>query len=286
MDERIAERESQGETPSQVMLWMRQRLESAIESIEAELNAFSIDAQDITTAGQRKAASIANTQTRGLVSGMYGSKNVRFAWVTLATEQLNQFIGTTVNGSPLSRLFNSIPQSVINGLRDAISMGIVTGENPRATARRIQLASMIGYNRAETIARTEIIRTAREVQRELYDKNDVVQKYQRMATQDARTCLGCLALSGDIYETNQLMPSHPNCRCVMLPIPVKTDDDETFESLDSKMLLAGLSVEEQLAIMGPVRYQRYLDGEDLRSMVEVINDPEWGPLVKVKRLNI
>lgn len=286
MDERIAEREAQGETTSQVTLWMRQRLESAIASIEAELNTFSIDAQDITTAGQRKAASIANTQTRGLVSGRYGSKSVEFSWVTLAKEQLEQFIGTTVNGSPLSKLFNSIPQAVVNGLRDAISIGLVTGENPRTTARRLQSVSMLGYNRAETIARTEIIRTAREVQRELYDKNEVVTKYQRMATQDGRTCLGCLALSGDIYETNQLMPSHPNCRCVMLPIPVKIDEADEFESLDSKMLLSGLTVEEQLSIMGPVRYQRYLDGVDLRSMVEVVNDPEWGPLVKVKRLDI
>jgi SPP1 gp7 family putative phage head morphogenesis protein len=283
MDERIAEREAQGETPSQVTLWMRQRLESAISDIESELNAFSIEAQDITTAGQRKSASIANTETRSLLRGMYGSNAPKFKWVTLAKEQLEQFVGTTVNGSPLSTLFNTIPQAVINGLRNAISLGIVTGENPRTTARRIQDVSMVGYNRAETIARTEIIRTAREVQRELYQKNDNVVKYQRMATQDGRTCLGCLALSGDIYETSELMPSHPNCRCVMLPIPADMKDTS---GIDSKVILAGLDEEEQLAIMGPVRYQRYLEGADLRSMVEVVNDPNWGPLVKVKRLDI
>ena len=283
MDERIAERESQGETASQVTLWMRQRLESAIASIESELNTFSIEAQDITTAGQRKSASIANTESRSLMRGMYGTNPPKLNWVTLAKEQLDQFIGTTVNGSPLSTLFRTIPQAVINGLRDAISLGIVTGENPRTTARRIQTVSMLGYNRAETIARTEIIRTAREVQRELYTKNESVIRYQRMATQDGRTCLGCLALSGDIYETAELMPSHPNCRCVMLPIPADLTD---FSGVDSKTILSGLDEEEQIAIMGPVRYKRYLEGADLRSMVEVVNDPEWGPLVKVKRLDM
>ena len=171
----------------------------------------------------------------------------------------------------------------------ALVQGISLGEGPRTVARRVRKAADIGRSRAETIARTEMIRSAREAQRQLYTQNPAVQGYRRQATQDSRVCLACLALSGTLHATDEIMPSHPNCRCVMVPATMSwaeiTGDssipDTRPEVATPDRILAGLSDADKMAIMGPTRYQMYMDGKPLADFVQVEQNQDWGPTTRV-----
>lgn len=80
--------------------------------------------------------------------------------------------------------------------------------------------------RAMTIARTEIIRahhmaTVREY--ENWKTEGVYVKAEWSTSKDDRVCEECAQLEGKIYtieEIQLLIPRHPNCRCIALPVDV------------------------------------------------------------------
>jgi SPP1 gp7 family putative phage head morphogenesis protein len=194
---------------------MRQRIIENIEQLGKNLKKFSIEGAVITADGQLQAAILANEATPSLVEAAAGKKpagvTLGTSWTSLPDEALQAFVGFAGDGSPLAVLFDTIPQVTTDAMQMALVQGISLGEGPRTVARRVRKAADIGRQRAETIARTEMIRSAREAQRQLYTENFAVQGYRRQATQDARVCLACLALSGTLHKTDEIMPSHPNC---------------------------------------------------------------------------
>ena len=296
LEGRIAEREAAGEPPSQTILWMKQRLEQNIRDLGENLKKFSVEGATITADGQLQSAILANEASGSLVEAAAGRKpaNVSLgsSWTMLPDEQLQTFVGFSGDGSPLGELFATIPQVTTDAMTMAMVQGISLGEGPRTVARRVRKVADIGRQRAETIARTEMIRSAREAQRQLYTQNMAVQGYRRQATQDSRVCLACLALSGTLHKTDEIMPSHPNCRCVMIPETLSwaeiTGDssipDTRPEVASPERILAGLSESDKLAIMGPQRYAMYKEGKPLTDFVQVIPNQEWGPNTRVRPL--
>ena len=293
LEGRIAEREANGEPPSETILWMRQRIIDNINELGRNLQAFADEGTQITTDGQTEAATLANDATQSLVEAAAGKKpanvSIGTSWTNLPDEQLQAFVGFAGDGSPLVELFNKIPQVTTNAMEMALVQGISLGEGPRTVARRVRRAADIGRQRAETIARTEMIRSAREAQRQLYTQNPAVQGYRRQATQDSRVCLACLALSGTLQATDTIMPSHPNCRCVMVPATMSwaeiTGDDSIPDTrppvATPEKILAGLSDADKLAIMGPARFEMYKNGKPLLDMVQIKEDKDWGPTTRV-----
>ena len=293
LEGRIAEREANGEPPSETILWMRQRIIDNINELGRNLQAFADEGTQITTDGQTQAATLANDATQSLVEAAAGKKpanvSIGTSWTNLPDEQLQAFVGFAGDGSPLAELFNKIPQVTTNAMEMALVQGISLGEGPRTVARRVRRAADIGRQRAETIARTEMIRSAREAQRQLYTQNPAVQGYRRQATQDSRVCLACLALSGTLHATDEIMPSHPNCRCVLIPVTMSwaeiTGDDSIPDTrppvATPEKILAGLSDADKLAIMGPARFEMYKNGKPLLDMVQVKQDKDWGPTTRV-----
>jgi len=296
LEGRIAEREANGEPPSQTIIWMKQRLEQNIRDLGENLKKFSVEGATITADGQLQSAILANEASIGLVEAAAGRKpsNVSLgsSWTMLPDEQLQTFVGFSGDGSPLGELFATIPQVTTDAMTMAMVQGISLGEGPRTVARRVRKVADIGRQRAETIARTEMIRSAREAQRQLYTQNMAVQGYRRQATQDSRVCLACLALSGTLHKTDEIMPSHPNCRCVMIPETLSwaeiTGDssipDTRPEVASPERILAGLSESDKLAIMGPQRYAMYKEGKPLADFVQVLPNQEWGPNTRVRPL--
>ena len=293
LEGRIQERMDNGEDPSDTILWMRQRIIDNIEELGRNLKKFSIEGATITADGQLQSAILANDATQSLVETAAGKKpagvTLGTSWTRLPDEQLQAFVGFAGDGSPLAILFDSIPQVTTDAMQMALVQGISLGEGPRTVARRVRKAADIGRYRAETIARTEMIRSAREAQRQLYTQNPAVQGYRRQATQDSRVCLACLALSGTLQATDTIMPSHPNCRCVMIPATMSwaeiTGDDSIPDTrppvATPEKILAGLSDADKLAIMGRARFEMYKNGKPLLDMVQVKQDKDWGPTTRV-----
>jgi SPP1 gp7 family putative phage head morphogenesis protein len=293
LEGRIAEREANGEPPSETILWMRQRIIDNIEQLGKNLKKFSIEGAVITADGQLQAAILANDATPGLVEAAAGRKpagvTLGSSWTSLPDEQLQAFVGFAGDGSPLAELFATIPQVTTDAMQMALVQGISLGEGPRTVARRVRKAADIGRYRAETIARTEMIRSAREAQRQLYTENGAVTGYRRQATQDARVCLACLALSGTLQATDTIMPSHPNCRCVMIPETLSwaeiTGDssipDTRPKPVTGDEILKGLTALEAQQILGTARYNLYSEGLPLSDMATVVQNADWGPTTRV-----
>jgi SPP1 gp7 family putative phage head morphogenesis protein len=293
LEGRIAEREANGEPPSETILWMRQRIIDNIEQLGKNLKKFSIEGATITADGQLQSAILANEATPGLVEAAAGKKpagvTLGTSWTSLPDEQLQAFVGFAGDGSPLAVLFDAIPQVTTDAMQMALVQGISLGEGPRTVARRVRKAAYIGRQRAETIARTEMIRSAREAQRQLYTENGSVTGYRRQATQDARVCLACLALSGTLQATDTIMPSHPNCRCVMIPETLSWAEitgDSSIPDTRPKVatgeeILNGLTQVEAHQILGTARYNLYAEGLPLSDMATVVPNADWGPTTRV-----
>ena len=293
LEGRIAEREANGEPPSETILWMRQRIIDNIEQLGKNLKKFSIEGATITADGQLQSAILANDATPSLVEAAAGKKpagvTLGTSWTSLPDEALQAFVGMAGDGSPLAVLFDAIPQVTTDAMQMALVQGISLGEGPRTVARRVRKAADIGRQRAETIARTEMIRASREAQRQLYTENGSVTGYRRQATQDSRVCLACLALSGTLQATDTIMPSHPNCRCVMIPETLSWAEitgDSSIPDTRPKVatgeeILKGLTPLEAQQILGTARYNLYAEGLPLSDMATVVPNADWGPTTRV-----
>jgi hypothetical protein len=83
------------------------------------------------------------------------------------------------------------------------------------------------------------------------------------------------------------MATHPNCRCVLVPrarsYGAITGDpslpDRRPAIATGPQLFARLSPDRQMAVLGPGKAALYQAGAlDLADLVELVNDPRWGPI--------
>lgn len=121
-----------------------------------------------------------------------------------------------------------------------LAQGLAEGRNPRELARLLErtitgsggdlsVTDTLGRyipakRRAETLARTEIIRAHHEANIQEYRNAGIlgVKVLAEFATAgDGRVCVQCDDLEGRIFTLDEiqfLIPVHPNCRCIAIPI--------------------------------------------------------------------
>ena len=109
-----------------------------------------------------------------------------------------------------------------------LATGMAEGRNPRALA--LQIAGIkgeinkVGLSRARTLARTEVIRAhhgANIAEFRAFAIEDVIVKAEWLTAGDNRVCPRCDVMEGQIFKLDEiepLIPLHPNCRCVAIPI--------------------------------------------------------------------
>ncbi len=126
-----------------------------------------------------------------------------------------------------------------------LAEGFASGANPRVIARRI-ISAINGNNmgqlgitdtlgrfipakrRAEILARTEIIRAHHYANINEYKTWGVVGvevEAEFKTAGDDRVCSQCASLEGNIYTLDEILPMipvHPQCRCIALPIPKRS----------------------------------------------------------------
>lgn len=286
--------EKQGYTPDVALMMLRQKMNIIADTLDDRLRSWVSDATTITKTGQLQMAGIANQiQPTLALSSLGGSPTptAKINWNYVPESTIQNFVGFASDGSPLSTLFSKIPNEAGLAIKDAISSGIAMGKNPREVAETIiKITDDVPLARANVIARTEMLRAARETSRVSYSSNDIVTGYTRQATQDERTCLACLALSGTFYKSDEVMPSHPNCRCVMIPktkswAEITGDEsipDTSVQGLSSDEIIAGLDDSEVRTILGSKRYALWQSGTPLSEMVSVRDNSRWGPTTIIK----
>ena len=283
---------------------MMNRTREMIKELELRVNTVNEEAVQYILDGQESSVNAVDKNTGKLIAStdplLPKEITATATYNRIPKEALTSFIGSSSPDSPLGKLISGLARDTSERFRNTLATAIVSGNNPRQVARDLEKVIQsaqtdinVSRSRLETIARTEMIRSAREGQKYLYESNPAVVGYQRQATQDGRTCLACLALSGKKYPTSEIMPSHPNCRCVMLPITLSaeyilgesTDPGLNFPAIGPEALLSGMSEGEKLQIMGPSRYALYQQGVPLDKMVNVVGNETWGPTTQVLPLS-
>ena len=151
--------------------------------------------------------------------------------------------------------------------------GLLVGENPRETARRMVRRTEGTFNgglaRALTIARTETLDAHRAASMLGYRQNaDVLEGWEWHADLSSRTCSACWAMHGTIHPLDEPGPAgHQNCRCTGLPV-LKDPAELGFETPDPVSIIPdaearfnALSPAEQLDVLGPSRFAAWKAGE-------------------------
>ena len=117
-------------------------------------------------------------------------------------------------------------------LRAILAEGMIEGRNPRYIAKMLnERIDGLGLSRAELIARTEVMRAHSEASLDTYDlfqEEGVELLVEFLYTNDTRVCPKCVSFGTaedggrrrmTIQEARGVLPLHPNCRCVWLPVP-------------------------------------------------------------------
>lgn len=105
-----------------------------------------------------------------------------------------------------------------------LAQGLAEGRSPFSVAKELKKELDISKNRANTIARTEVIRAHHEATINVYEQygvDGVKIQAEWQATNDDRVCLKCSTYDGRKYSLDDvrgMIPVHPNCRCVALPV--------------------------------------------------------------------
>ena len=193
-------------------------------------------------------------------------------------------------GQQITALSWPISSEATAVIRREIVRGMLTGANPRETARRMIARTEGHFNgglsRALTIARTEQMDAHRAAAALAERANaDVLEGWVWVADLSTRTCPACWAMNGTIHALDEPGPlGHQNCRCARVP---KTrswrelgfDVDEPAGVWpDSRAEFARLSPAEQREILGPRRFAAWRDGDYPMSRWATRREtPGWRP---------
>ena len=118
-------------------------------------------------------------------------------------------------------------------LNRTLAAGLAQGMNPRVIARTMLEGIGLNRDRAQVIARTEIIRAHAEGQLDAMERMGVEKvgvMVEWSSAGDDRVCALCQPLDGvvmKISEARGLIPRHPNCRCAHVPAQVGEPADTT-----------------------------------------------------------
>ena len=294
LDRQIVRMIENGESDTQIYAEIKAWYESRANEIEQKIIDFGGNAREIIEIKQKEAAKIGNLYAKDNIKASLGTvpNDYNLQIISLDDGAMERFVGFSSNGTPLSDLFDKIAIDYGVSIRDTISTGILLGQNPRKIARQIRIDTGMPMHRAETIARTESQRAARASTIDNYSKNtELINGYIRLATADSRTCAACFALHGTTYKLNELMPSHPNCRCILVPQtkswaeitgdPTIEDEFDKIESADE--LFGRLSEKDKLRVLGPSRYKLMIEQNlTLKDFMTINNNSQWGPTTAIK----
>lgn len=161
-------------------------------------------------------------------------------------EKIQLLAGRTF--SELKGMTDSMAQVLTRDLAD----GLARGDNPRTIADRLAKSLNISQIRAETIARTEIIRAHSEGAIDAMEKMGVEEvgvMVEWSTTEDMRVCPLCKPLDGmvlKISEARGMFPRHSNCRCS--PIPAGVGEKSTKQKKSQKQIDAAIdeSIEAEI----------------------------------------
>lgn len=179
------------------------RLQELQRQVEIQLGAVS----------RRGPRLIAERQRVAVVSALRDASGMALeVGVRLNVPAVERMVAALAGESPLALLFAPLAPAAARTVRERLVQGVILGQNPRVTARRIALALNGNGARALTIARTETLRAYRGAIQDTYRQNArLLGGWVWVAACDRRTCGVCFAMHGTRHPLEEPFGSHPNC---------------------------------------------------------------------------
>jgi len=182
-------------------------------------------------------------------------------------------VGQT-QGGPLAGVLGdaTATELIAQEVAEELVQGVLLGKNPTVVAGTMADAFGVPLDRALCIARTEMLSSFRTSTLQSY-RGSGLKQYQRMSAQDSRVCPGCLAVEGELFETEQDFDDHPNCRCSCIPYWPGIGGDFKL----GKEWFDGQPLATQEAIMGKTRLDLLRSGKvEWRQLATNRKNATWG----------
>ena len=230
--------------------------------------------QDITTR-QRTAGMEAIDQSSLAISAAAADAGIQLQFDRLPVSNVERMVGLAGDGSPLRTILQSASTTGADALAQQLIQGVALGLNPREIARRAMRQGLAtSFTRMVTIARTEVLRVARQTTLENYRHSQAVRAYRRVASKSQRTCIACLALDGEIYPLTTPFEEHVNGRCVPVPVLIR---GTPLPYENGKDWFARQPETVQRQMMGPGRWDLWQAGDvGWNDLVRIHQDETWG----------
>jgi SPP1 gp7 family putative phage head morphogenesis protein len=281
---KIAEAQQSGQPVSLAWIYQQERARGLMAQAEREIAQWSRRAEATTMALQRSGIDVGLEEAARLLdAATLGGK-----FVSLPRAAVDEMVGFTADGTPLSQLFDDIGPGTRGEMEHALVVGVGTGQHPTVVARMMQRAFALGLSRATLIARTEMLRAWRESSRRTYEANqDVVAGWIWHAEHGPNTCASCLAMDGTIHTVDERLDDHPNGRCAMMPL-TRSWNELGFKGVeevgppareDSEDWLRSQPEAVQEKILGRAAAALWRSGKiSLSDFSEQVDDPVWGTM--------
>lgn len=155
--------------------------------------------------------------------------NVNAEFVTPTAEQVwaaAEFQPLSLSGKPVdfTKLMSGWGETEVARLVTGVKMGFVQGQTTQQIVKNVVGAgglADISERNAATVIRTALSHVSNEARNETYRQNDdIIEKYEIIATLDSRTSTICRSLDRQEYEIGKgpVPPFHPNCRTTTAPV--------------------------------------------------------------------
>lgn len=190
--------------------------------------------------------------------------NVDAEFVTPTAEQVwaaAEFQPLSLSGKPVdfTKLMGGWGETEIARLVTGVKMGFVQGQTTRQIVKNVVGAgglADISERNAATVIRTALSHVSNEARNETYRQNDdIIEKYEIVATLDSRTSTICRSLDGQEYEIGKgpRPPFHPNCRTTTAPVI-----SSEFDFLDKGAKRAAKGAEGGTQVSADTTYYEFL----------------------------
>jgi hypothetical protein len=263
-------------------LFRTQRYQELQRQIATEMERLARITGDVTTEAQARAVRIALNGSQDMAAatarGRAATATVTAGWTNVPTGAVQEIVGLANNG-PLRQLLESFGDDGMRVITDELTRGMALGSGPGTVADAITSGLDISRNRALTISRTEMLRSARLATGESYRANDdILEGWYWTAAHSDATCAACLAMDGTLHGLDEEMDTHPNCRCAKRPA-LRNIPEAPYPT--GEEWLATQSVDAQDAVLGRSGGMFYRAGAvSLPDFVRVESSPVWGRSIR------
>ena len=271
---RMAELQAQGKPITEQLIWREARFKYLRDQMDEQIARFNTAAASSIATGQGEFGTLGIQAANEAIATSFASiSSTGPYWNRLNVGAIETMIGFAGDGSPLSRLLKNDYPDAVDGLLNALINGMARGLGPAEVARLMSEGMGMGLERALLIARTEQARAYRMASTAQYRASGVVTGFYRLVKK-VTACMACLVLDGQEFALKSELTDHPRGACVAVPgvIGVGRPRWQT-----GPQWFKTLAPEQQIARMGPERYQLWRSGQaSLADMAGMAHSDVWG----------